>query len=183
MPTILGISGSLRKGSNSTAILRTLAERDWVGAHFEIFDLKDIPLYNGDLDVDPAAVVALKRAIADCDGLVLVSPEYNYGIPGVLKNALDWASRPGYKSVLKDKPVVCLTSSPGLTGGVRAHSQLRQTLYATLAQLVPVPEVAIPSVTDKIVEGRLTDERSLKMVTGLVDALIAWVNETNPSSC
>src|SRR5438094_797050 len=103
---ILGISGSLRRGSYATSTLRGLQQAVRAQADVEIHPLDAIPLYNADLDGEhkPHPVVALKAAIRDCAGMVLVSPEYNYGIPGVLKNALDWASRPGYQSVLKDKP-------------------------------------------------------------------------------
>lgn len=174
--TVLGISGSLRKGSNSTAILRTLAGQDWGGDQIQIHDIADVPLYNGDLDGEekPAAVERLKEAIAQADGLLLISPEYNYGTSGVLKNALDWASRPAYNSVLKGKPVVIITSSPGAMGGVRAQEQLRKTLFGTLSVLVPGPEVAIPSVGDKIVGGELTDETSLGLAKKAVQALFDW---------
>lgn len=174
--TIVGISGSLREGSNSTAILRTLTERDWGENQMTAHDISEVPLYNADLDGDekPAAVVALKKAIAAADGLLLVSPEYNYGTSGVLKNALDWASRPGYQSVLKGKPVVIITSSPGAMGGVRAQEQLRKTLYGTLSVLVPNPEVAIAGVADKIVDGKLTDEASLRHAVDAVRALLDW---------
>lgn len=175
---ILGIAGSLRKESNSKVILHTLKEQSLQGANFEIFDLQGIPLYNEDLDGDekPGQVPSFKEAISRCDGLVIVSPEYNYGMSGVLKNALDWASRPGYNSVLKGKPVVIITSSGATTGGVRAQEQIRQTLTACLSELVPHPEVAIPSVLDKLSEGRLTDEKSLKFAMGAVQALIEWTS-------
>lgn len=160
---LLGISGSLRKESTSAAVLRAVADR--AGA-LTVFPLHDIPLYNADIDGDspPAPVARLKKAIADCEGLVIVSPEYNYGLSGVLKNALDWASRPGYKSVLKDKPVLFITSSPASTGGVRAHAQLRQTLAACLSILVPGPEIAIAAVDKKIQSGKFEDEGAFKLI-------------------
>lgn len=174
--TILGISGSLRKESYSTAILKTLAARDWNGSHIDIHSLSDIPLYNGDLDGDdrPAAVEAFKNAITLADSLLIVSPEYNYGTPGVLKNALDWASRPAYQSPLKGKPVLIITSSPGALGGVRAQEQLRKTLFGTLAVLVPSPEIAIPGVAGKINDGVLTDQTALDLTHRGVQALLDW---------
>ncbi len=174
--TILGISGSLRKGSNSTAILKSLAARDWNGSRIAIHDLIDIPLYNGDLDTDdkPAAVDALKDAITAADALLIVSPEFNYGTPGVLKNALDWASRPAYQSPLKGKPVLIITSSPGAMGGVRAQEQLRKTLFGTLSVLVPFPEIAIASVGAKLTDGVLSDEATLQLATRGVQALLDW---------
>lgn len=175
--TILGISGSFRKESNSTAILKTLAAQSWDdGASIAIHDYSEIPLYNGDLDGDnpPEAVQAFKGAIAAADALLIVSPEFNYGTPGVLKNALDWASRPGYNSVLKGKPVLIITSSPGAMGGVRAQEQLRKTLYGTLAVVIPIPEIAISLVSAKISDGQLTDEASLQYARKGVQALLDW---------
>lgn len=176
-PRILGISGSLRRESYSGAVLRGLQEAAGERALIEVFPLASVPLYNADLDGDqkPESVIALKNAIRDCDGLVLVSPEYNYGMPGVLKNALDWASRPGYQSVLKDKPVLIMTSSPGVLGGVRAQGQLRQTLAGTLSRVIAVPEVVIPQVQAKIQNGRLTDAASLKFMLEALGALLAEI--------
>jgi chromate reductase len=176
-PSLLGIAGSLRRDSYSGAILRGLQAAAQDRARIESFSLAAVPLYNADLDGDqkPEAVVALKSAIRDCDGLVLVSPEYNYGVSGVLKNALDWASRPGYQSVLKDKPVLIVSSSPGMLGGVRAQAQLRQTLAATLSRVIAAPEVVIAQVQTKIQEGRLTDPASLKFMLEALDALLAEI--------
>lgn len=174
-PRILAIVGSLRRDSYSGAILRGLQGGIGERATIESFPLASIPMYNADLDGDhkPEPVVALKNAIGASDGLLLVSPEYNYGVPGVLKNALDWASRPGYQSVLKGKPVLVITSSPGTSGGSRAQGQLRQTLAGTLSRLVPVPEVLVAMVHTKVQEGRLTDAASLKFITDAFDALLA----------
>jgi chromate reductase len=176
---LLGISGSLRKLSNCTAILHTLAENAAPGVDFKIFSLSDIPSYNGDIDVDPrpASVVALKTAIAEADGLVIISPEYNYGISGVLKNALDWASRPGYTSVMRDKPAAAMTSSYAFTGGARAQVQLRETLAAMLAVQIVAPEVVIANAADKIKDGRLTDQASLKAAQQLISALINHIRK------
>lgn len=176
-PRILAIPGSLRKESYSGAVLRGLQAAAGDRARIELFTLENVPLYNADLDGEhpPESVVALKRAIRDCDGVVLSSPEYNYGVSGVLKNALDWASRPGYQSVLKGKPVLVLTSSPGMAGGARAHAQLRQTLGATLSHIIAVPEVLIAQVQAKIQDGRLADPISLRFVLEAFDALLAEI--------
>lgn len=170
---ILGIAGSLRNQSYNKAVLRSLAESSYEGVEIEIFDISSIPFYNGDLDGEypPDPVQKLKNSIAACAGLLIVSPEYNYGIPGVLKNALDWASRPGYKSVLKDKPVGIITCSMATTGGARAQESIRNCFYACLARVIPYAEVAIPSVHDKVQDGKLTDEKSLALAAGLVKAL------------
>jgi chromate reductase, NAD(P)H dehydrogenase (quinone) len=176
-PNLLGIAGSLRRGSYSAAVLRGLQESAKDRARIEIFPLDAVPLYNADLDGDhkPEPVVALKSAIRDCAGLVLVSPEYNYGVSGVLKNALDWASRPGYQSVLKEKPVLIISNSPGLLGGVRAQAQLRQTLGATLSRVVATPDIVVSQVQSKIHEGRLTDATTLKFMLDGLDALLAEI--------
>jgi chromate reductase, NAD(P)H dehydrogenase (quinone) len=178
-PRILGIPGSLRRDSYALAVLRGLQKVAADRAHFEIFSLQRIPLYNADLDGDqkPEPVVAFKNAIHDFDGLVLASPEYNYGIPGVLKNALDWASRPGYQSVLKNKPVLIMTSSPGILGGVRAQAQLRQTLAATLSRVIAVPEVVISQVQGKVTDGHLTDGTSLKLMLEAFEVLLSEIRE------
>jgi chromate reductase len=176
-PHILSIPGSLRRNSHSSAVLRGLQEVASDRARIDIFSLEAVPLYNADLDGEqkPLSVVELKDAIRKCDGLVLVSPEYNYGVSGVLKNALDWASRPGYQSVLKDKPVLVMTSSPGIVGGVRAQGQLRQTLAATLSRVIAVPEVVIAQVQTKIQGGRLTDATSLKLMLEAFEVLLAEI--------
>src|SRR5580658_1348121 len=179
-PHILGIPGSLRRGSYSGAVLRGLQEIAADHARIELFLLDPVPLYNADFDGEekPPAVAALKKAIHDCDGLVLSSPEYNYGVSGVLKNALDWASRPGYQSVLRNKPVLIMTSSPGLVGGVRAQAQLRQTLAATLSRVITAPEVVIAQVKGKIQEGRLTDAPSLKFMLEAFELLLAEIRRS-----
>jgi chromate reductase len=182
-PRVLGIAGSLRRESYSGAVLKGLQEAVRDRAHVEIFSLAEVPLYNADLDGEqkPGPVVALKNAIRDCDGLVLSSPEYNYGTSGVLKNALDWASRPGYQSVLRDKPVLIMTSSPGLLGGVRAQGQLRQTLSGTLSRVVAVPEVAIAQVQTKIEGGRLTEATTLKFMLDAFEVLLAEIRKQSAS--
>ena len=114
-PRLLGLSGSIRRDSTNTVILKTLAEKLGTKATLTVFPLNDIPLYNGDLDGDllPEPVRVFKEAIAASDGIVLASPEYNHGMSGVLKNALDWASRPAFASPLRNKPALPISSSPG----------------------------------------------------------------------
>ncbi|BEP39304.1 NAD(P)H-dependent FMN reductase (plasmid) [Variovorax sp. V59] len=171
---LLGISGSIRRDSHCTAVLRSLQPLLPASAAIELFALNDIPLYNADLDGDapPPAVARLKAAIAEADGLVLCSPEYNYGMPGVLKNAIDWASRPGFASPLKGKPVLIATASPGTAGGVRAQAQIRDALAATLARPVVRQHVAIANVATRIHDGRLDDESTLDFLrVALADLL------------
>ncbi|HEX4506534.1 MAG TPA: NADPH-dependent FMN reductase [Alphaproteobacteria bacterium] len=179
-PRLLGISGSLRKASGNTAILKALAETLADRASVEIFPLDDIPLYNQDIDVEPlpAAVVALRGAVAAADGVIICSPEYNYGMSGVLKNALDWASRPYGKARLTGKPVLTVTASMASTGGVRAQLQLNETLTAIAALVVLRPQAIIGSVLQKMTDGRFTDETSLKFLNAAVDDLLRDIAKT-----
>jgi chromate reductase len=171
---LLGISGSLRRGSYNTAILVSIAEAVQANATFEVFPLNDIPPYDQDLDtvVAPSRVAALRAAVAVADGLVIASPEYNAGISGVLKNALDWISRPYGKSTLTGKPVLTITSSPASTGGARAQAQLNETLTAIAAQIVLRPQAVIGSAHEKITAGKLTDAHSLTFLMSGVDDLL-----------
>jgi chromate reductase len=128
---ILGISGSLRSGSHNTELLRAAAQSLPPGAQLEVYDgLRDLPPYDADLDVEPApeAVARLREAIADADGVVISTPEFNGSIPGVLKNALDWASRPFPNNALRGKPVVVIGASTGLFGAVWAQAETRKSL-------------------------------------------------------
>ena len=150
---ILGISGSLRKASFSTAILRALARRTSASMSIDVMTLEEIPFYNEDLDrlPGPPAVENMKKLIAESDGVLIATPEYNDGIPSVLKNALDWASRPAFQSCFKNKPV-----SLAFTGGVRAQYQLREALIAMQAHLVIGPEVVIGGYTEKLTTPNIT---------------------------
>jgi chromate reductase len=173
---LAGISGSLRKNSNNTAILRTLKERLPADIELSLVPLDGLPLYSGDLEGPelPAAVATFKAAVEAADGLVVCSPEYNAGTSGVLKNALDWASRPANASSLKGKHVLIMSSSPGFMGGVRAQAQLRETFASTLSRVVVRPPVVIAGVNDKIKEGRLVDEPNIQFA---LDAIAALASE------
>jgi chromate reductase len=177
LPRLLGISGSLRRGSNCTAVLHALAPLAEARAQLEVMTLHEVPLYNADLEGDalPEGVRRLKEAIAQADGLVICSPEYNYGMPGVLKNAIDWASRPGFASPLKGKPALIITAAPGLFGGARAQAQIRDALAATLARPVARPHLAIPAVDKKFVDRRLSDETTVQLLQGGLGDLLAEI--------
>jgi chromate reductase len=177
-PKLLGISGSLRQGSFNAAILATLAETVSARAELTRFPLNDVPLYDQDLDSEtpPAAVAALRAAIGAADGLVIAAPEYNYGISGVLKNALDWASRPYGKATVIGKPVLTLTSSPAFTGGVRAQLALHETLGAIGARALRRPQTVIAAVHEKIRDGRLVDTATLGFLEAGIDDLLREID-------
>lgn len=171
---LLGLPGSLRSNSNSLAVLRGLQDALPAGVSMDIRDLR-LPLYDQDIDTPdaPAEVQAFRQAIAEADGVVIVTPEYNYGMPGVLKNALDWASRPYGKSALIGKPVLVISNSPAFTGGVRAHQQVNDTLLAIPAKLITGAQVVIGTVGEKIKDGKLADEAVLKFALGAIDKVVA----------
>jgi chromate reductase len=166
--SLLGLSGSLRRASNSTAVLRGLQDALGPRGALNIFPLHGMPLYNEDDDGEhsPESVRALRSAIEASDGVIMISPEYNHGMSGVLKNALDWASRPYGRSVLKSKPVLTMTASPAFTGGVRAQQQMNETLVSIPARPV------LGGVHEKGRDGRLIDEAVLGFALAGVDDLL-----------
>ncbi|HEX7049084.1 MAG TPA: NAD(P)H-dependent oxidoreductase [Longimicrobiales bacterium] len=176
---VLGIAGSLRERSLNRFLLdaaRTLAPR---GMSIEPFDLAGIPLYNADLDADgrrPADVERFKRAITDADALLIATPEYNYGVPGVLKNAIDWASRPSFRSPLAGKPAAIMGASGGAIGTARAQEQLKLTLLATLAPVLPHPAVTVARAREKFnADGDLVDAATRDLLAGFLNEFAAWV--------
>lgn len=181
--TLLGISGSLRAHSFSTAILNSLAETTADRADYDFADIGAVPHFNQDLYVDPLPVPVqhLRAQIAAADGLVICSSEYNHGIPGVLKNALDWASRPHNGSPLRDKPVLIVTSSPAVTGGVRAQYQIRETVTSALARPVNTPEIVVGHVGSKIIDGRFEDATVTAFALVGFAALFAEIERLKPA--
>jgi chromate reductase, NAD(P)H dehydrogenase (quinone) len=171
---LLGLSGSLRRASNSTAVLLGLQDALAPRAALKIFPLHAMPLYNEDDDGEhaPESVRALRSAIETSDGMIMISPEYNHGMSGVLKNALDWASRPYGRSALGGKPVLTMTASPAFTGGVRAQQQMNETLVSIPARLVHRPQIVIGGVHEKVRDGRLVDEAALRFALAGVDDLL-----------
>jgi chromate reductase len=163
---IVGISGSLRKASFSTSLLKLLAEKAAPAIQIQVVTLESIPLYNEDLDTKPGipAVADLKRIITESDGVLITTPEYNHGVPGVLKNALDWLSRPVFESCFVKKPVSIFSSSLAFTGGVRAQYQLREALISMHAHLVMGPEVVLAGIHTKLAEDAYQDEKGLEVM-------------------
>jgi chromate reductase len=171
---LIGMSGSLRSGSFSNAILETMREKFAGRADLTIYDLAPIPLYNQDFEGEkrPAPVKALLSAIAESDGLVLCAPEFNHSIPGVLKNALDWASRPAFTSVMAYKPVALMATSRGALGGARCLDHMRVALDSMLARVVLAREVIITSSAERVRDGRLVDETCLGFACAAIEALL-----------
>lgn len=173
---ILGLSGSLRKGSYNTAALRAAAGLLPEGASMEIADLSEIPVYNEDVKAQgfPPAVQKLREQIAAADALFFATPEYNYSVSGVLKNAIDWASRPPNQP-FDDKPVAIMSASGGLLGGARAQYHLRQIGIFMNLRFVNRPEVMIGQAPTKFdAEGNLTDETAKGLIRDLGKALVDW---------
>ncbi len=180
---ILGFAGSLRKGSYNRALLRAAVETAPRDLEIVTFDLAPIPLYDGDVEAqgDPAPVTAFKAAIRDADGLLIATPEYNYGVPGVLKNAIDWASRPLPPSgarVLAGKPAAIMGASMGMGGTIRAQYALRQSFVFTQVHALLAPEIFVARAQDKFdAEGRLTDDKTRELVGKLLAALLDWTKK------
>jgi chromate reductase, NAD(P)H dehydrogenase (quinone) len=169
---ILAISGSLRQGSHNTDLLRGAAAGAPDGVDIELFHgLRDIPPYDADDDVpgdQPIAVQRLKAALASADAILISTPEYNSSIPGVLKNALDWASRPLADSPVRNKPAAVLSSSTGMFGGVWAAAETRKVLAALGARTLEAT-VAVAKADDRLANG--VDAELLLELRAVVDAL------------
>jgi chromate reductase, NAD(P)H dehydrogenase (quinone) len=180
---VLGIAGSLRAGSYNRALLRAAQELAPAGMEIEAFDLAPIPLFNADVEAkgDPEPVAAWKAAIRQADALLFVTPEYNNGVPGVLKNAIDWASRPPRGSALQGKPAAIMGATPGMGGTGRAQMQLRQAFVFTQTYAVVAPEVLVARAGEKFdASGRLTDDKTRQFVGLLLQALADWTARLAP---
>ena len=171
---ILGIAGSLREGSYNRAALRAAQTLAPEGVTIERFDIKGLPGFSQDDETNPPAqVVELKQRIRDADAILLVTPEYNYSVPGVLKNAIDWASRPYGDSAWTRKPVAIMGASVGTLGTARAQYHLRQMFVFLNMFAVNQPEVMISQAHKHFdAEGNLTDDTAKKLISQLLEALV-----------
>jgi NAD(P)H-dependent FMN reductase len=180
---LLSISGSLRELSSNSAILHAAAAVSPANVEFDFYDgLNDLPHFNPDIDgvVVAASVVDLRKRIKDADGVIVCTPEYAHGVPGVLKNALDWIVSSGE---FMYKPTAVISASPSGGGGEKAHASLLLTLKMLTAHIVEGGTLLVPFVTTKLKEGVVTDPETLNSLKSLVDALIAAVHspsEGNP---
>lgn len=174
---VLAFAGSLRRESLNRSLLRAAKELAPPDMAIEIFDLIDVPLYNGDVEAagDPAPVAAFKQAVRSADAVLISTPEYNHGLPAVTKNAVDWLSRPPGVPPLNGKPVGILGASPGIVGTARAQDQLRQVLCNTASMCLPHPEVLVFKAHEKFdATGKLTDEKTREHLSKQLAALAAW---------
>jgi chromate reductase len=174
--SILGFAGSLRKGSYNRALLRAAMALIPAGASLESFDLAPIPPFNQDLEGQPPATVkTFKEKIRAADAILIATPEYNYSVPGVLKNAIDWASRPYGDNAFDGKPVAIMGASIGMLGTARAQYHLRQSIVFLNMYPVNQPEVMVPYAPNCINEqGVVTDQMTLDKIKDLLEALCAW---------
>ena len=172
---LLGICGSLRKASLNRALLVAVRDALPPDVQMTLHDELDLPIFNNDLD-DPPGVVRLKTAIAAADGVVFSVPEYNYSIPGGLKNALDWVSRPPDQSPLRGKPVGMVGAASGMSGTIRAQTHLRQIMVYSDSPCLNQPEVLIPRAKERFdADGRLADPSTRVLLERFGAAMAAFV--------
>ncbi len=173
---ILGIAGSLRRESYNRAALREATKLLPENATLDIFELDGIPGFNQDEEQNPPAqVVELKRRVREADAILIVTPEYNYSVPGVLKNAIDWASRPYGDSAWDGEPVAIMGASIGATGTARAQYHLRQSFVFLNMYPINQPEVMIGNASQRFdAGGNLIDETTKKHIRQLLKSLVDW---------
>lgn len=172
MTKLLFICGSLRAASSSKATIKALAAAVEGECDIDHADIASLPHYNADVTDDPN-VARLLEQVGAADGVVFVTPEYNYSVPGVLKNAIDWASRPAYDSVFRDKPCFIVTVSGGAMGGVRAQSHLKYILNGMLARPFAWQEIVIPQANAKVKDGVMADEAIVEFASGALKAFVS----------
>ncbi|HEX2071231.1 MAG TPA: NADPH-dependent FMN reductase [Thermoleophilaceae bacterium] len=175
---VLAISGSLRSGSHNTALVRAAAEHAPAGVELVLWDgLKAIPPYDADDDAEqaPAAVTALRSAVAEANAVLFATPEYNHSLPGALKNALDWVSRPIATNPLRNKPVAVVGASTGIFGAVWAQAELRKVLSALGARVLD-RELAVGQAAARIVDGSVADQEVVAKLSAVVAELAAAVD-------
>ena len=173
---ILGFAGSLRKDSYNRSLLQAAVELVPKEAKLEVFDLDGIPPFNQDLENQPSEKVKkFKAKIRAADAILIATPEYNYSIPGVLKNAIDCASRPHGDNAFEHKPVAIMGASPGMIGTARAQYHLRQCFVYLTCLALNQPEVMVPFAHEKIDRnGKLTDQKTREKIRELLESLVAW---------
>lgn len=177
---ILGISGSLRKNAYNTQLLHHVAQLLPASSNLEIYSIGNICLYNEDIDGDskPDEVLAFLSAIKSADALLFATPEYNHSIPGGLKNAIDWASRPAFDSVLKAKPCGIISAAKSPIGGARAQADLKNILDSTLSPVYPSVEYLLGMAHEKFnSSGYLIDETAIRRLQNYIKGFIHWLEQ------
>ena len=172
---IIALVGSLRRDSITKILLETARDVAPQNMDITVFTLNEIPVYNNDVEVEegfPSSVVTLREAIEEADGLILGTPEYNGSLSGVLKNAIDWASRGG---LLGKIPVVTMGGSPGALGATKAQEHLRQICLHLGMYVLPRPTIAVPQLPNKIEDGVLTDETTRKFIGQQMETFSDWI--------
>ncbi len=173
---ILAFAGSLRKGSYNKALIRAAVEVAPENVAVEVFDLEGIPPFNQEFEANPPQrVKEFKDKIKEADALLIATPEYNYSVPGVLKNALDSASRPRADTPLEGKPVAIMSASSGRLGGARAQYHLRQSFVFLNMHAVNRPEVMLSDASHNVdANGNVTNEQTRQLIRQLLEALAIW---------
>ena len=181
---ILGFVGSLRKGSYNKALMRAALELLPKDATIEVFDLEGIPPFNQDFEKQPPQIVKeFKAKIRKADALLIATPEYNFSMPGVLKNAIDWASRPSGDNAFEGKPVAVMSASTGRLGGARAQYHLRQSFVFLNMYPINRPEVMMPNAREHVdAKGNVTDETTRQLIQQLLEALVQWTRKLREKS-
>ncbi len=172
----LAFAGSLRKGSYNKALIKAAVEVAPSNIKIEVYDLEGLPLFNQDLEqTPPQKVIEFKTKIKEADALLIATPEYNYSVSGVIKNALDWASRPRTDTPLQGKPVAIMSASIGRLGGARAQYHLRQTFVSLNMHPVNTPEVMLSNAAENVdAHGNVTNQQARDLIKQLLEALAAW---------
>jgi chromate reductase, NAD(P)H dehydrogenase (quinone) len=171
---VLAFAGSLRRASYNRMLVRAAREQAPDGMKIRIYELDEIPLYNGDVEAEgfPAPVRSFQEAIGNADALLIATPEYQEGVPGVLKNAIDWASRPPGKAAIVGKPVAIMGATTGMWGTARAQSQLRQALVYNNCPMVMKPQVLVGGAAERFDdEGHLVHSATARFIRQLLESL------------
>jgi len=177
MASLLGICGSTRRQSLNRSVLVAIGEAMPAGSTLRIHDgLEQLPIFNSDLE-EPAPVIALKANISAADGVVFAVPEYNYSIPGGLKNALDWVSRPPATSPMRGKPTALCGAATGMSGTIRAQTHMRQMLVYSDTPCMNQPEILIAHAHQRFdADGKLTDDFTRELIVRFATAFITFVH-------
>jgi chromate reductase, NAD(P)H dehydrogenase (quinone) len=175
---IVAFAGSLRRGSYNRALIRAAMELAPDGMEIESIEIGGLPFYNADVELqgDPSAVAAFKQSLARADGILIATPEYNDGIPGVLTTAIEWGSRLPGRAPFSGKPVALMGASPSQIGTARAQAHLRQLLGHVQARVLPPPELLVARANERFDEDlRLTDETTRKVLADLLSRFSRWI--------